>query len=210
LMELGKDIKLALDLLPIELWNTLYMVIVSTLIAVIIGLPLGIILVITEEGHIKARPAINGILGTIVNIGRSFPFVILMVAIIPFTRIVVGTSLGTTAAIVPLSIAAAPFVARVVESSLKEIQKGVIEAAVSMGSTTWQITLGITLTVVNLIGYSAMAGTIGGGGLGKIAIQYGYQRYNNFIMISTVIILIVVVQATQYLGNHIAKRINKN
>lgn len=222
-MELGKDIKLALDLLPIELWNTLYMVIVSTLIAVIIGLPLGIILVITEEGHIKARPAINGILGTIVNIGRSFPFVILMVAIIPFTRIVVGTSLGTTAAIVPLSIAAAPFVARVVESSLKEIQKGVIEAAVSMGSTTWQIivkvmlpeamssiTLGITLTVVNLIGYSAMAGTIGGGGLGKIAIQYGYQRYNNFIMISTVIILIVVVQATQYLGNHIAKRINKN
>ncbi|MGI6706687.1 MAG: methionine ABC transporter permease [Clostridia bacterium] len=221
--ELEKNLHLALELLPIELWNTLYMVIVSTLIAVIIGLPLGIILVITERGHIKERPAINGILGTIVNIGRSFPFVILMVAIIPFTRMVVGTSLGTTAAIVPLSIAAAPFVARVVESSLKEIQKGVIEAAVSMGSTTWQIIvkvmlpealpsiiLGITLTFVNLIGYSAMAGTVGGGGLGKIAIQYGYQRYNNFIMISTVIILIVVVQATQYLGNYIAKRINKN
>jgi D-methionine transport system permease protein len=223
LTELEKNLHLALELLPIELWNTLYMVIVSTLIAVIIGLPLGIILVITERGHIKERPAINGILGTIVNIGRSFPFVILMVAIIPFTRMVVGTSLGTTAAIVPLSIAAAPFVARVVESSLKEIQKGVIEAAVSMGSTTWQIIvkvmlpealpsiiLGITLTFVNLIGYSAMAGTVGGGGLGKIAIQYGYQRYNNFIMISTVIILIVVVQATQYLGNYIAKRINKN
>jgi len=223
LTELEKNFQLALELLPIELWNTLYMVFVSTLIAVIIGLPLGIILVITEKGHIKEHPAINGILGTIVNVGRSFPFVILMVAIIPFTRMVVGTSLGTTAAIVPLSIAAAPFVARVVESSLKEIQKGVIEAAVSMGSTTWQIIvkvmlpealpsiiLGITLTFVNLIGYSAMAGTVGGGGLGKIAIQYGYQRYNDFIMISTVIILIIVVQATQYLGNYIAKRINKN
>jgi len=223
MIELEDNIRLALNLLPIELWNTLYMVIVSTIFAVIVGLPMGIILVITEKGHIKEQPTINRILGTIVNVGRSFPFVILMVAIIPFTRWLVGTSLGTTASIVPLSIAAAPFVARVVESSLKEIQKGVIEAAVSMGSNTWQIitkvmlpeamssiVLGITLTFVNLIGYSAMAGTIGGGGLGKIAIQYGYQRYNTFIMVCTIIVLIILVQAVQAIGNYIARKINKN
>ena len=220
---MADNIQLALEIIPIELWNTIYMVFVSTLIAIIIGLPLGIVLVITDKGNIKENRLVNSILGTIINIGRSFPFIILMVAIIPFTRMIVGTSLGTTATIVPLSIAAAPFVARVIESSLNEIDKGVIEAAEAMGSNLMEIIfkvmlpeampsiiLGITLTVVNLVGYSAMAGTVGGGGLGKVAIQYGYQRYNNFIMITTVIVLIILVQLIQWTGNTLAKKINKS
>jgi D-methionine transport system permease protein len=219
----SKNIELALRILPMEIWNTMYMVLVSTLIAILIGLPIGVILVITDKGHIKENLIIQNILGGIINIGRSFPFIILMVAIIPFTRVIVGTSLGTTASIVPLSIAAAPFVARVVETSLKEVNKGVIEASIAMGSNTFEvifkvllpealssIVLGITLTVVNLVGYSAMAGTVGGGGLGKVAIQYGYQGYNHFIMSVTVIVLIVLVQVIQWIGNSIAKKLNKN
>jgi len=144
------------------------------------------------------------------------------VALIPFTRLIIGTSLGTTATIVPLSIAAAPFVARVIESSLKEVDKGIVEAAVAMGSSTWEIItkvlipeamasiiLGITLTVVNLIGYSAMAGTVGGGGLGSVAIQYGYYRYDVSLIIATVILLIILVQIIQWIGNNIAKAVNK-
>ena len=164
------NIDLALTLIPIELWNTIYMVFVSTLLAVLIGLPLGVILTITDKGHLKENRPVHEILGTIVNIGRSFPFAILMVALIPLTRLIVGTSLGTTASIVPLTIAAIPFFARLAESSFKEIDKALIEAAVVMGATPWQIIkkimvpeslpsiiLGVTTTLISLIGYSTMA-----------------------------------------------------
>lgn len=209
-------------LLLAETGNTLYMVLVATVIAVIIGMPLGIVLVITDKSGIKENIKLNSILGMVINIGRSFPFAILIVALIPFTRFIVGTSLGTTATIVPLSIAAAPFVARVIESAIKEVDKGIIEAAISMGSTPWKIIikvlipeamasiiLGITLTIVNLIGYSAMAGMVGGGGLGSVAINYGYYRYDFSLIIVTVILLIILVQIIQWIGNSIAKTMNK-
>ena len=218
----ANDVRLIVTLIPIETWNTIYMVLASTLAAIVMGLPLGIILVITEKGGIKQAAAVNICIGAIVNVGRSFPFIILMIALIPFTRFVVGTSLGTNAAIVPLSIAAAPFVARVVETSLKEISHGVIEAAQACGCSTWQIiykvllpeampsmVLGATLTIINLISYSAMAGAMGGGGLGKVAIQYGYNRYETPLMIATVVVLIILVQIVQLIGNHIARRINR-
>lgn len=216
----SENVQLALQLLPLQLWNTIYMVAASTFFAVLIGLPIGIILTITDKGHIKENPTLYKVLETIVNIGRSFPFAILMVALIPFTRWVVGTSLGTTASIVPLSIAAAPFLARLVETSLKEIDRNILEAVIVMGSSTRQIIakvllpealpsiiLAITSTVINLIGYSAMAGLVGGGGLGQVAIQYGYNRFNTFIMIVTVILLILLVQIVQWLGAYIAKSI---
>lgn len=215
------QLHLAINLIPIEFWNTLYMVFCSAILATLFGIPLGIILTITDKGHLKENRWLHEILGSIVNVGRSFPFAILMVALIPFTRWLVGTSLGTTASIIPLSIAAIPFLARLVEASLKEVDKGIIEAAVVMGSTPSQIILkvllpealpslilGITTTVINLVGYSAMAGTMGGGGLGKIAIQYGYQRFNVFLMVVTVILLILLVQAIQGIGHAIAKRLN--
>ena len=207
-------------LLPIELWNTIYMVLASGVVAILIGLPLGIILTITDKGHLKPHATIHQMLGAIINIGRSFPFAILMIALIPLTRWIAGTSLGTTASIVPLSIAAIPFAARLVEASLKEVDKGMVEAALVMGSTPFQIILkvlipeslpslilGGTTMMINLIGYSAMAGTMGGGGLGKIAIQYGYQRFNVPIMIITVILLIILVQAVQQLGHGLTRRI---
>ena len=218
----ANDIRLIVTLIPIETWNTIYMVLTSTLAATIMGLPLGIVLVVTDKGGIKQNAAVNMCVGAIVNVGRSFPFIILMIAIIPFTRLLVGTSLGTNAAIVPLSIAAAPFVARVVETSLKEISHGVIEAAQACGCSTWQIiykvllpeampsmVLGATLTIINLISYSAMAGAMGGGGLGKVAIQYGYNRYETPLMIATVVVLIILVQIVQLIGNNIARVINK-
>ncbi len=190
--------------------ETLYMVFAAAFFALLIGLPLGIILYITE----KKRPTVNRILGTIVNIGRSFPFAILLIALIPFTRWVVGTSLGTTASIVPLAIAAAPYIARVVESILQGIGISLIEAATVMGSTPWQIIVkvllpesmpalirGYTVAIVNLVGYTAMAGLVGGGGLGAVAIQYGYQRFDGFIMFWTVVLLIVSVQLIQWGGN---------
>jgi D-methionine transport system permease protein len=208
-------------LIPLELWNTLYMVACSTLIAILVGLPLGVILTVTDRGHLKENLWLHQILGSIVNIGRSFPFAILMVALIPLTRWIVGTSLGTTASIVPLSIAAIPFMARLVEAALKEVDKGMIEAAIVMGSTPWQIItkvlipesmpsliLAATTTIINLIGYSAMAGTMGGGGLGKIAIQYGYQRFNILLMVVTVIILIILVQMIQVVGHRWARHLN--
>lgn len=211
---------LAKDLLPLQTWNTIYMVFVSAFFALLIGLPLGILLTITDKGQIKENLFIYKSLETVVNIGRSFPFAILMVALIPFTRFIVGTSLGTTASIVPLTIAAAPFIARLVESSLKEIDRHIIEAATVMGSTTWQIIhkvllpeafpslIGaITLTLVNLIGYSAMAGLVGGGGLGQVAIQYGYNRFNSFMMIATVLVLIVLVQVIQWIGGYLTASI---
>lgn len=217
------QLKLALNLIPIELWNTIYMVLCSTLFAIIFGLPLGVILSVTAKGHLKEQRLVHQMLGSLVNIGRSFPFAILMVALIPLTRWLVGTSLGTTASIVPLAVAATPFVARIVEAALKEIDKGVIEAALVMGSTPMQIitkvllpealpalVLGLTTTVINLIGYSAMAGTMGGGGLGKVAIQYGYQRFNPVLMTITVVVLIILVQFVQSAGHALFKKINKN
>lgn len=216
------DMQLALQLVPIELWNTLYMVFFASLFAFMLGFPLGIALTVTSKGHLLENRPFNTVLGTVINIGRSFPFVILMVAVIPLTRLLVGTSLGTTASIIPLTIAAVPFVARVVEAALREVEKPMIEAAVVMGSTPRQIiskvllpealpalVLGMTTTIINLIGYSAMAGTMGGGGLGKIAIQYGYQRFNVFLIFVTVVLLIILVQVVQWLGNRLAHQINK-
>ena len=216
------DIALGLELLPVAIAETLYMVFVSAIFAILIGLPLGIILFLTRKGQLKEHVTLHKCLGAIVNIGRSFPFAILMVALIPFTRWIIGTSLGTTASIVPLSIAAAPFIARVVESSLNQVRKEILEASIVMGSTTWQIISkvlliealpsliqGLTLTIINLVGYSAMAGLIGGGGLGTVAIQYGYQRFNGFIMFWTVVLLILIVQAIQTIGNRLSSGLLK-
>lgn len=197
---------------------TLYMVSISSLIAFAIGLPLGIVLSVTAKGGIlEYRPA-NAVLSLLVNIGRSVPFIILMIAIIPFTRLVAGTSIGTNAAIVPLCVAAIPFVGRVVESALREVDGGIVEAALAMGASPLEIVRkvllpeslpsivsGLTLTVINLIGYSAMAGTIGGGGLGDIAVKYGYQRFMPDVMVATVAVLVVLVQICQFLGDRAAE-----
>lgn len=211
-----------IELLIKSFWETGYMVVASTLLASLIGIPLGIILTVTRNGHILPNAVINSVLGVIVNATRSTPFIILMVAIIPLTRMLVGSSIGTTAAIVPLTISAAPFIARVIESSLLEIDHGVIEAAQSMGASPIQIiykvllpeslhsiVLGITLAVIALIGYSAMAGVLGGGGLGDLAIRYGYQRFQPDVMIVTVVILILMVQLIQFIGDTLSKKLNK-
>lgn len=202
--------------------DTLQMTVISTIMAMIIGIPLGVVLVVTSKGHILENAALNKILGAIVNATRSIPFIILMVAIIPFTRMVVGTSIGTTAACVPLTLAAIPFLARLVETSIKDIQFGVIEAAQSMGASPFQIIRkvllpealptiidNVTVLIVNLIGYSAMAGAIGGGGLGDIAIRYGYQRFQGDIMLATIIILVIMVQVIQMIGDGLSKAMNK-
>ena len=211
-----------LALLIEALWETLYMVAVSAGIATLIGVPLGVILVVTSRGHILQNRWLNRILGYIANATRSTPFIILMVAIIPLTRVLAGTSIGTNAAIVPLSIAAIPFVGRVVESALREVDYGLIEAAQAMGASPFQIirrvllpeampsiVLGLTLAVISLIGYSAMAGAIGGGGLGDLAIRFGYQRFRVDVMISTVVILIALVQLVQTAGDQVSQRLNK-
>lgn len=211
-----------IELLIKSFWETGYMVVASTVLASLIGIPLGIILTVTRNGHILPNAVINSVLGVIVNATRSTPFIILMVAIIPLTRMLVGSSIGTTAAIVPLTISAAPFIARVIESSLLEIDHGVIEAAQSMGASPMQIiykvllpeslhsiVLGITLAVIALIGYSAMAGVLGGGGLGDLAIRYGYQRFQPDVMIVTVVILILLVQLIQFIGDTLSKKLNK-
>ncbi len=202
--------------------ETLYMVVVAVALAELVGLPLGIILVTTERGHVLESPVVNRVLAMIINVGRSVPFIILMVAIIPFTRRVVGTSIGTTAAMVPLTVAAIPFVARLVETAFKEVDDGVVEAALAMGASPFQIickvlipeampslVLGLTITAVNLIGYSAMAGAVGGGGLGDLAVRYGYQRFRGDIMLLTVAILIVLVQIMQTLGDWAANRLSR-
>ena len=211
-----------IELLIKSFWETGYMVVASTVLASLIGIPLGIILTVTRNGHILPNAVINSVLGVIVNATRSTPFIILMVAIIPLTRMLVGSSIGTTAAIVPLTISAAPFIARVIESSLLEIDHGVIEAAQSMGASPMQIiykvllpeslhsiVLGITLAVIALIGYSAMAGVLGGGGLGDLAIRYGYLRFQPDVMIVTVVILILMVQLIQFIGDTLSKKLNK-
>jgi D-methionine transport system permease protein len=192
------------------------------LIASALGIPLGILLVTTAKEQILQCTTFNRILAGIINAVRSIPFIILMVAIIPFTRLVVGTSIGTTAAMVPLTIAAIPFIARQVENSIKEVPYGLIEAALSLGATPAQIIRHVllpealssiisqlTTVIIGLIGASAMAGTIGGGGIGDLAIRYGYQRFRPDIMLITVIILIILVQLVQFIGNYIAFRLNK-
>ncbi|MCH9626431.1 MAG: D-methionine transport system permease protein MetI [Chlamydiales bacterium] len=215
-----ENLQLAWRLIPVELLNTVYMVLLSTVFAFLIGLPIGVTLCLADKGGLKENRWIYQTLGFLVNIGRSIPFAILIVAIIPFTRFIIGTSIGTTASIVPLTLAAAPFFARLVESALKEVGRPLIEASIVMGSTTSQvvqkilipealpsIVSGVTLTMVNLIGYSAMAGLVGGGGLGKVAIQYGYQRFNGFLMLVTLVILLLLVEVVQWLGNRLSKAI---
>ncbi len=202
--------------------ETLYMVFTSTVFAYILGLPMGVVMVMTAPNGIRPNKAVNDTLGTIINVGRSIPFIILMVAIIPFTRLIVGRAIGSTAAIVPLVIAAAPFVARMVESSLDEINPGVIEAAQTMGATDWQIVRkvllpesipslirGFSITTITLVGYSAMAGAVGGGGLGAIAINYGYYRFQTDVLYVTVVLMILLVQIIQMIFNFVAKRIDK-
>lgn len=211
------------DLLIPSLLETLYMVSVSTIFSLILGFPIGVLLVITERGGLLEKPILNSIIGTIVNVTRSFPFLILMIVLFPLAKVIVGRATGVTAAIVPLSIAAAPFVARVIESSLREVDRGVIEAVSSMGASNLEIifkvlipeampslVLNITLTIINLIGYSAMAGIIGGKGLGDLAIRYGYYRFEAGVMIAAVIVIIVLVQIVQFVGNSIAYAISKN
>ena len=211
-----------IDLLMKALGETVYMVAVSMAVATAIGVPLGVLLSTTGKGGILEARAFNKTLGAIVNAIRSIPFIILMVAIIPLTRLLVGTAIGTTAAMVPLIIAAVPFIGRQVETSLTEVPYGLVEAALSMGATPVQIIRRVllpeampsiiqqlTTVVISLVGESAMAGAIGGGGLGDLAIRYGYQRFRPDVMIATVIILIVLVQLVQFLGNLLAKRLNK-
>ena len=201
--------------------QTLEMVLFSTVFSIVLGLPLGILLCVTDPvTGIKPKPILYQVLTRIVNALRSFPFLILMIVLFPLSRFVVGTAIGTKATIVPLSIAAAPFVARVMESALKEVDPGVIQAARSMGSSTMQIILkvllpealpsivdGVTLTIINLIGYSAMAGAIGGGGLGDLAIRYGYQRFRPAIMAICVVIILVMVEIIQFIGTKISHKI---
>lgn len=202
--------------------DTLVMTLASTLLAYVLGIPLGVLLVVTAPDGLRPHAALNAVLGWIVNIGRSIPFIILLVAIIPFTRLVVGTSLGVPGAVVPLIVAAAPFVGRMVEQSLEEVDGGLVEAAQSFGASTWQIVMkvylreslpslirGVSITFVTLFGYSAMAGTVGAGGLGDIAIRYGYQRYQSDVMIAAVILCIVLVQVFQSLGDFTARKIDK-
>lgn len=204
------------------LGETVYMVAVSMLIATIIGVPLGVLLHTTEKGGILAAPALNKAIGSAVNAVRSIPFIILMVAIIPFTRLIVGSAIGTTAAMVPLVIASIPFIGRQVETSLKEVPFGLIEAAEAMGASPmqiiWKVLLPesmpsivaqLTTVIIALVGESAMAGAIGGGGLGDLAIRYGYQRFRPEVMLATVVILIVLVQLVQLLGGALAKKLDK-
>ena len=207
------------NLLLKSLAETLYMLSISAFIAAAAGIPLGILLVVTEKNGILSCPIINKPLAFIVNVIRSIPFIILMVAIIPLTRLIAGTSIGTTAAIVPLTLAAIPYTARMVETSIREIPSGLIEAAESMGASPFQIIRKVlipealpsviqnmTVVIVSLIGSSAMAGTIGGGGL---AIRYGYQRFQADVMIATIIVLVIIVQFMQFTGNLLSKRANK-
>ena len=201
--------------------QTAVMVVFSTLFSLLLGFPLGILLCTSDpQSGIRPRPALYQILTRIVNALRSFPFIILMIVLFPLSRVLVGTSIGTKATIVPLSIAAAPFVARIIESALKEVDRGVVQAARAMGSTTMQIIFkvlipealpslidGVTLTVINVIGYSAMAGAVGGGGLGDLAIRYGYQRFRSEIMAIAVIVILIMVELIQMLGTALSRKV---
>lgn len=210
-----------IDLFVSSFWETLAMVGVSGLVAAIIGIPLGVMLRLTDRGGVLENLVFNRIVGLLVNAVRSTPFIILLVAIIPFTRMIAGSSIGTAAAMVPLTIAAAPFIARLVEASLREVDAGLIEAAQALGATTPQIVFkvllpeavpgivaGLTITLVSLTGYSAMAGAVGGGGLGDLGIRYGYQRFLPEVMAAVVLVLIVFVQAVQSLGDRLVRRLS--
>ncbi|SFN12277.1 methionine ABC transporter permease [Variovorax sp. OV329] len=210
-----------LDLFASSLWETLVMVAISGVVGSLIGIPMGVLLRLSDQGGVLQNKGLNRVLGGIVNAVRSTPFIILLVAIIPFTRFITGSSIGTAAAVVPLTIAAAPFIARLVETSLREVDQGLIEAAQAMGATTWQIVFkvllpealpgivaGFTITLVSLTGYSAMAGAIGGGGLGDLGIRYGYQRFLPEIMLAVVLVLILFVQALQSLGDWAVRRLS--
>ncbi len=201
---------------------TLYMTLVSTIMAYVIGLPLGIALVVTAKEGLRPQTLVYKLLDVIVNITRSVPFLILLILVIPLTRMIAGKSYGATATIVPLTIAAAPFIARLVESSLLEVDRGVIEAAQSMGASLWTIIfkvllaeartsliVGATIALGTILGYSAMAGVVGGGGLGDIAIRYGYYRYESGIMWVTVILLVLLVQILQVIGTRLSKKLDK-
>ncbi|MCH6267351.1 MULTISPECIES: methionine ABC transporter permease [Neobacillus] len=215
LMELIPDINKAF-------FQTIYMIAISLVVSTVIGLPVGILLYITDKGLFLENRLVQNILGFVVNMVRSVPFIILLVALLPLTNFLVKTTIGPTAASVSLSVAAIPFFARIVENALREIDKGVIEAAIAAGATPWMIIKdvlllearsgiisGVTLTLISLVGFSAMAGTVGGGGIGDLAIRFGYYRYDNTIMISTVLILIILVQVIQLLGDYIAKVVDK-
>ncbi|MEL0537479.1 methionine ABC transporter permease [Staphylococcus debuckii] len=210
-----------------QLWEALYqtllMVSISLVIGALIGIPLGILLVVTKKNGIWENVAIYHILNPIINIFRSIPFIILLIAIVPFTKLIVGTSIGTAAAIVPLTVYVAPYIARLVENSLLEVDSGVIEAANAMGASPFQIIryflmpealgsliLAITTAIIGLIGSTAMAGAVGGGGIGDLALAYGYQRFDTIVIVITVVILVIMVQLIQSLGNVLAKKIRRN
>ncbi|WP_312671315.1 methionine ABC transporter permease [Pseudescherichia sp.] len=211
-----------------ELWpmllngtlETVYMVALAGFFTVLIGLPIGVLLYISRANGLLPMPKTNAVLGAIINLGRSLPFIVLLIALIPFTRLLIGTTLGSTAAVVPITIGAFPFFARLTENALDEVDSGRIEAILSMGGSVWHViakallpealpTLlaGITLTVVMLIGFSSMAGVIGGGGLGDLAIRYGYQRFNDQVMVGTVVILVALVQGVQMTGDRLVRRL---
>lgn len=210
-------------MLTVSLWQTFYMVAISSILTTLLGVPLGVLLVATRKGHILGRAwHINSILGALINAIRSIPFIIFVVAVIPLTRVLVGTSIGPTAVIVPLTLAAIALMARLAESALLEVPHGVIEAAQSAGASSWQIIWhvllpearpgliqAVTVMVITLIGYSAMAGAVGGGGLGDLAVRFGYQRYMADVMSSTVLILIVAVQGIQSAGDSMARKVNR-
>ena len=213
--------EMMLELFVTSLWETIIMVGVSGIVGGLVGIPLGVFLRLTDAGGVLENGPANKIVGWIVNAVRSTPFIILLVAIIPFTRFITGSSIGTAAAVVPLTLAAAPFVARLVETALHEVDAGLIEAAQAMGASTWQIVYkvllpealpgivaGLTITLVSLTGFSAMAGAIGGGGLGDLGIRYGYQRFLPDVMLAVVLVLIVFVQAVQSLGDWAVRRLS--
>ncbi|WGD32277.1 ABC transporter permease [Ancylobacter sp. WKF20] len=210
------------DLIVGSTLETLYMVAIAALIGTLAGLPLGIFLATSGRGELFEAVAVNRVLGLVVNATRSTPFIILVVAIIPLTRLIAGTSIGTTAAIVPLSLAATPFIARIVEAAIREVDQGLVEASLAMGATPLQIVrkvlipealpglvLGVTLAIVSLLSNSAMVGAVGGGGLGDLGIRYGYQRFMPEVMLLVVIVLIILVQAVQSLGETLARRVNR-
>jgi D-methionine transport system permease protein len=222
---MGFDFQHFVELLPeinAAFFQTLYMISISLGVAIIIGLPVGILLYVTDKGLFMENRVTQTILGFVVNLVRSIPFIILLVALLPLTDAIVGSTIGPAAASVSLSVAAIPFFARIVETAMREIDKGVIEAAIAAGATPWMIIKdvlllearsgiisGVTLTLISLIGFSAMAGTVGGGGIGDLAIRFGYYRYDNTIMIATVLILIILVQVIQLLGDFVAKVVDK-
>ena len=208
---------------PFAMWETLYSTLLATFFAIVIGLPLGVLLVTGEAKGIRPLPGpVMNFLNVLINLLRSVPFIILMVMIIPLTRVIVGTSVGTVASIVPLTVAAFPFISRLVESSLREVNPNIIEAAQSMGASTWQIVTRVmlpesvpslitnfTLAITTIMGYTAMSGAVGGGGLGKLALSYGYQRYRFAVMYLAVIVLVIITQVIQSFGTWLARKSDK-